>query len=119
MSSALQKLQIAASLAICFAWGAALAVGADGETRSPGVIVGKVTDPEGAPVANASVVAVNLETGDASDTRSDASGDFRLPELNRGTYELSVWRRGYRAFGGRAKVGEKTPVHVVIRLLRQ
>lgn len=58
--------------------------------NSPGTISGRVTDPEGAPVAKAPVQAKNVATGAVYRSLSSASGDYTLTQVLAGKYELSV-----------------------------
>jgi hypothetical protein len=53
-------------------------------------ILGTVTDPSGAAVAGAAVEALRTETGEKRATTTDASGDFILPNLEIGTYDITV-----------------------------
>jgi hypothetical protein len=58
--------------------------------NAPGTIRGRVTDPEGAPVAKAPVQARNPATGAVYRGLSSASGDYSLSQVLAGKYELSV-----------------------------
>src|SRR5262249_23223329 len=53
-------------------------------------ITGHVTDPQGAAVANAPVVARNVATGVESTTRTTGDGVYRFPSLPPGDYEVRV-----------------------------
>ena len=55
-----------------------------------GTLVGNVTDSTGAAVAGATVVATNSGSGIAKKARSDASGIYRLSDLEAGTYKVSI-----------------------------
>src|SRR5947207_16027645 len=55
-----------------------------------GTVVGNVTDPQGAVVENAKVSARNVDTGIERSTVTDDSGNYAIPELPIGNYELSV-----------------------------
>src|SRR5712691_10510741 len=59
-------------------------------------LVGTVTDPSGAGVARAKVVAVNAGTGASRETVTDVSGDYTLTLLPPGAYNLSVEAPGFR-----------------------
>jgi hypothetical protein len=56
----------------------------------PGTMTGRVTDPEGAPVAKAPVQVKNIATGAVYRGLSSASGDYTLSQILPGKYELSV-----------------------------
>ena len=55
-----------------------------------GTITGTVADPAGAVVANAPIQARNTETGAVFQGASSATGNYTLPQLPTGNYEISV-----------------------------
>ena len=58
---------------------------------------GKVTDTSGRPLEGATIMMIGeraLPTG--PDTRTDASGDYRIQRIAAGAYEVRVSRTGYR-----------------------
>ncbi len=59
-------------------------------------ITGRITDPSGAVVAGATVIAANAETGGTRETVSNDAGNFAVPLLEPGTYNLSVRKEGFR-----------------------
>ena len=61
-------------------------------------IRGTVTDPSGAVVANAQVVATNVQTGLAYQAQSQNNGSYELLNLPIGTYNLSASAPGFEAF---------------------
>src|SRR4051794_29750159 len=63
-----------------------------------GTILGTVTDPSGAVVAGARVTVKNTGTGLERSTETSGDGSYSLPELQRGTYNLSVSQAGFTAF---------------------
>lgn len=67
-----------------------LAITLAASAQTPGAITGTVSDPEGAPVANAPVQGRNVSTGSTYRAFSSATGAFLLPQVPSGTYELSV-----------------------------
>ena len=60
-----------------------------------GSVRGTVTDPSGAVVAGAKVTAINIDTGVATRTVSDASGVYDFQFLNLGNYTVSVSAAGF------------------------
>ena len=56
---------------------------------------GIVHDASGAIVPNAKVVAINMQTKDASDATTNTSGLYVLPALRPGTYTLTVEAAGF------------------------
>ncbi len=63
---------------------------------STGTIAGIVEDASGAVVPNADVVVKQIATGDARPTRSNSSGEFRMPFLPPGDYTVSVTAGGFK-----------------------
>jgi hypothetical protein len=63
-----------------------------------GTITGTISDPAGAVVANASVEARNTQTGATYPVASSATGNYTIPELPAGTYELSITVPGFKKF---------------------
>lgn len=60
-----------------------------------GVITGTVSDPGNAVVPNAQVVAKNMESGALFQTVTTATGNYTLPSVPAGTYEVSVEAPGF------------------------
>src|SRR5438270_8296944 len=60
-----------------------------------GTLNGTVTDPAGAVVPGATVVATNNGTGTEAKTTSTTSGDYTLPYLPSGTYTIRVSAPGF------------------------
>jgi hypothetical protein len=67
-----------------------------------GAISGSVTDPTGAAVANAKVVATETSTGTKVQTISEATGHYNLPFLAPGTYDITATVQGFKEFVRRA-----------------
>lgn len=61
-------------------------------------VVGTATDPSGAAVPNAQVTAVNLQTKVETKTQTTPEGEYYLPFLNLGTYDVSVESPGFKKF---------------------
>ncbi|MCU1336095.1 MAG: Cna B-type protein [Bryobacterales bacterium] len=61
-------------------------------------ITGTVSDPAGALVANAPVLAKNINTGLEYQTASTATGNYTLNELPVGRYELTVIVPGFKKY---------------------
>ena len=60
-----------------------------------GGINGSVTDVTGAAIANASVVATDVDTGLAHTSTSSSSGDFLFQDLPLGNYSVTVTMNGF------------------------
>ncbi|MGA8762087.1 MAG: TonB-dependent receptor, partial [Candidatus Sulfotelmatobacter sp.] len=63
-----------------------------------GSISGVVTDPSGAVVPGASVVATNNQTGVKTMVTTDAKGFYSLPALAIGTYDVQVSETGFKSY---------------------
>lgn len=63
-----------------------------------GRIKGTVTDPVGAVVVKATVVATNTATGVKFNTTSQANGDYLFAQLPIGTYSITVTATGFKTF---------------------
>ena len=64
-----------------------------------GSIAGTVTDPAGAPVANASVIIYSVDRNTNERTVvTDTSGNFSAPLLHIGRYNLTVEAKGFKKF---------------------
>jgi Carboxypeptidase regulatory-like domain len=62
---------------------------------SQGALAGTVTDPTGAVVPGAKVLAVNAATGAKSQTVSTSSGDYKFTELSVGAYTVTTTAPGF------------------------
>src|SRR5579863_9819962 len=65
---------------------------------SNGTITGVVTDPAGAVVAGAEVEAKNPQTAVLYHTVSTGTGNYSIPNLPVGTYQLSVKAKGFNVY---------------------
>ncbi len=90
MNSRLRK-RLFASFALLFALGAA----AGASAQSTGIIRGTVTDPSGAAVAKAAVVATEANTGLKREEATNDSGIFVFPDLPIGNYALKIAASGF------------------------
>ncbi len=88
----MQRLRFSIVLALVFVFGMA----AFAQT-SNGTVAGTVTDPSGAAVANATITAKSVQTGDTRTTTTNNVGGYRLESLIPGTYVLTVKANGFAA----------------------
>jgi hypothetical protein len=63
-----------------------------------GSLVGNVTDESGAAIPGATVTITHRETGASRDAVTDATGAYRFPTLQSGTYTITVKLTGFRTF---------------------
>lgn len=61
-----------------------------------GTMTGTISDPAGAVIASAVVEARNIETGATYPVESSATGNYTIPQLPAGTYELTVAVPGFK-----------------------
>lgn len=61
-----------------------------------GLITGSVTDPSGAAVPGATVSVTNERTTAARSTTTNEQGSFSFPELDPGTYTVTVIKTGFK-----------------------
>ncbi len=66
--------------------------------ESRGTISGAITDPTGAAVAGVKVAATEVRTGTKVQTVSDSGGQYTLPFLATGQYDLSASVQGFKEF---------------------
>jgi len=77
-------------------------------------IVGTVLDPQGAVVANANIVARNVDTGIERSTKSTSEGLYRFGNLPPGVYDVRVEAQGFAKAEAKAvklQVGEQRDVN--------
>jgi len=69
-----------------------------------GDISGTVTDPHGAVVVNAKVTVKNVSTGAVRTVTTSDLGQFSVPQLELGTYEVAIEKSGFKGRTERAQV---------------
>jgi choline dehydrogenase-like flavoprotein len=63
-----------------------------------GSITGQITDPSGAVIASATVEAKNVDNGTVYTAGSSATGNYVLPQLPTGNYQLTVTVTGFKKY---------------------
>jgi hypothetical protein len=66
-----------------------------GQARTEGELSGKVTDPSGAVVPDATLTLTQASTGFSSTITSTSSGEYSFPTLSPGIYKLTVDAKGF------------------------
>jgi hypothetical protein len=67
-----------------------------GQGGANGTILGTVTDNSGAVVANVKVEVTNVDTGVTTSGQTSSSGDFTVPYLQPGKYDITVNAPGFQ-----------------------
>ena len=99
--------------------GAALFVVAAFAQTDRGSITGTITDPVGAVIANANVVAVESATQAQYTTATTGSGNYTLAEMPAGVYSVSVEVPGFKKFtqqGIRVNVAQVDTIDVKLEV---
>ena len=60
-----------------------------------GSVVGTIHDPSGATVAGATVKITNIATGISVQTKTNSQGDYEVPQLRVGVYDISTTATGF------------------------
>src|SRR5215475_1186471 len=84
-----------------------------------GSIIGTVVDPTQAVVSNASVTVTNIDTGIATKTVTDSSGNYAVTPLPVGHYSVTVEARGFKksiSGGITLNLQDRIGVNVVLEL---
>lgn len=71
-------------------------ISASAQSQTTGRIAGTVTDQTGAVIAGAEVMVVSLATADERKAITDTAGNYTMPLLPPGAYQLSVTSRGFK-----------------------
>ena len=85
------------------------------------MISGTVMDPSGAAVAGAAITATNLATNAQSTAKSGMDGNYVLPQLDPGRYELTVEASGFQKYtrsGITLNTGDKASVQIRLEIGR-
>src|SRR5689334_22559383 len=68
------------------------------QTTGTATMVGTITDNTGAIVPGASINIVNTETQFVSNSETNSEGGYYVPNLNPGTYRLTVQASGFKRY---------------------
>jgi hypothetical protein len=78
-----------------------------------GTITGTVSDPAGALIPNAPIEAKNTQTGAVYQTVSSSTGNYTLPQLPVGVYQLTATQPGFKQY---ARTGITVMVAQTLRI---
>jgi hypothetical protein len=84
-----------------------------------GTISGSVSDPGNAVIANANIIARNPQTGFQTQTISTETGNYTIPALPAGVYELTIDSPGFKKFyrtGITVQVAQTARIDIVLQL---
>lgn len=98
------------------------ASGALAQSAGFATMTGRVLDPKGASVPNATVTATNTETGIARTTQTTNEGLYRMENLPPGIYDVSLDAAGFskaEAKGVKLQVGEQRDVIFTLEMAGQ
>jgi hypothetical protein len=82
-----------------------------------GTITGIVSDPNGASIANATVVVINVGTNESRTVQTDADGRYEIPSLSTGVYKVTATVSGFQettVSEARLAVGDRLRVDVAM-----
>ena len=98
-------MRIGRAALLCLTW-----TGVASAQTPTGSIIGVVRDPSDAAVATANVKVLSISTGLARTIATSATGDYGIPVLPAGQYEVSVEALGFQRIVRQAAVeaGETT-----------
>src|SRR5258708_6537044 len=72
------------------------------QSASTATIRGRVVDPQDAVIPNATVTATNTATGISRTVGTTSAGDYVIPNLAPGTYDIKVESKGFASNESRA-----------------
>src|SRR4051794_31434634 len=87
--------------------------------ESRGTILGRVTDSTGATVPDAEVKVTNVATGLAVSAKTNESGNYSLPFLVAGFYNVTAETTGFKKFvreNVQVRVNDKVEVNMQMEL---
>lgn len=82
-----------------------------------GTITGVVDDPQGLVIQNAEITVRDSGTGAVSKAKTDSSGNFTVPQLAPGKYEIRVEAAGFQSFvrqGITLEAGDRPAVSIIL-----
>src|SRR5207302_6708118 len=96
--SSMKRLQVFCILALLCCLPVVLA---NAQSASTAQISGTVVDPQGAVVPGAKVTATNVATGVPRSVNTTSTGNYVLPNLPPGIYDVKVESKGFAAAGSK------------------
>jgi len=84
-----------------------------------GTITGTITDPVGAVVPGATVTALNKATGASVQSVTTSTGNYTLPSLSTGTYDLTIEAKGFTKYiqeGIEVQVAQTARIDITLKI---
>src|SRR5947209_1828023 len=88
----MSRLSVCAAMVVLFVVGQSTMLG----QANSGVVLGRVTDPSGAVVPDAKIVATNQQTGVTKEYTTDSSGNYVISYLIPGNYDVSAEKTSFK-----------------------
>ena len=82
-------------------------------------LVGTISDPTGARIPGAQVAVVNVDMAFRTEVKTNAEGDYYVPYLRPGTYQITVDAAGFKRFvreGILLRTSEMPRVDIVLEI---
>jgi Carboxypeptidase regulatory-like domain len=89
-------IKFVCSLLVCLAALLVCASASLAQTSETGALTGTVTDPSGAVISGATVIATNVGTGQSRTTTTDSNGSYKLSLLPPGNYSVKFSAAGFK-----------------------
>jgi hypothetical protein len=92
---------------------------AQAQSVANALISGVVTDPSGAAIPDAKIIATQTDTNAVRTTQSGPDGAFTLPGLAIGPYKLQAEAKGFTSYeqtGIILRVGESPKINIALKL---
>jgi len=92
---------------------------ASAQTSATATIVGTITDPTGSAVPNATITVTDTATGITHSATSNGTGEYVLPALQIGTYDIKVEAAGFNVqtkTGVVLNVGDRARVNFTLQV---
>ncbi|HWB96783.1 MAG TPA: carboxypeptidase-like regulatory domain-containing protein, partial [Bryobacteraceae bacterium] len=89
------------------------------QSTSTGTVSGQVADPQGAVIAEATVVLTDTSTDTKQLTQTNAVGRYLIPNVHPGIYDLTVTKNGFkqaRVVGQKVAVGFELTLNVTLEI---
>jgi hypothetical protein len=93
-----------APVLLTFAYILLASVNALAQSQTTGRLTGTVTDPNGAVIVGAEVTVSNNATGETRKALTNNEGNYSMPFLPPGIYDLKVTGHGFKAFFGSVQI---------------